>query len=66
MQPNDNDMSGEIKDRILAGNWTCYAINQLFWNQLVTRNIKLIIFDSDNWTLKVSNTNPLRLFDDTY
>ena len=58
----DNSIEEEIKERIAAGNRTCYAHRTLFTSKLISRNVKLQLYNTlicptvthacETWVLK--------------
>ena len=69
----DNSLEEEIKERIAAGNRAYHVHKKLFTSKLISRNVKLQLYNtlirptvtyaSETWLLKVSMINKLMIFE---
>jgi len=73
MMNTDNSIEEEIKERIAAGNWAFHVHKKLFTSKLISRNVKLQLYNtlirptvtyaSETWALKENMINKLIIFE---
>ena len=73
MVNTDNSTEEEIKERIAAGNRAYHVHKKLFTSKLISRNVKLQLYNtlirprvtyaSETWVLKESMINKLMIFE---
>jgi len=73
MVNTDNSIEEEIKDRIAAGNRAYHVHKKLFTSKLISRNVKLrlyntlicptVMYASETWVLKENMINKLMIFE---
>jgi len=73
MVNTDNSVEEEIKERIAAGNRAYHVHKKLFTSKLISRNVKLQLYNtlirprvtyaSETWVLKESMINKLMIFE---
>ena len=73
MVNTDNSIEEEIKERIEAGNTAYHAHKKLFTSKLISRNVKLQLYNtlirptvtyaSETWVLKGNMINKLLIFE---
>ena len=72
MMNTDNSFEEQIKERIAAGNRAYQVQKKLFSSKLISRNVKLqlyntlirptVTYDSETWVLKENMTIKLMIF----
>ena len=73
MVNTDNSIEEEIIERIVAGNRTCHVHKKLFTSKLISRNVKVHLYNtligptvtyaSETWVLKENMINKLMIFE---